>query len=300
MTVKKIALVTCAVLPNLDEDDQPLVDALRSLDVSVDVQIWDDQTVAWDDYDAVVVRSTWDYSSKSEEFSAWVNARSNLLNPAIVISNNIDKYYLKELGEQGIPIIKTLWLDPAQHLTSQAIHTRLPAFGDYVIKPTISAGGQDTARYQESTAKARGEAILHARELLRSGRHVMVQPYLEQIDEKGETGLIFFNGEFSHAIRKDALLERGHRPTAGLYRPETKRSIEATAEELELAAKALSVFAASTGIEVSDLLYARVDMLPDDEGNPTLLELELTEPSLFFATHPDSTQKFAKAILARV
>lgn len=253
----------------------------------------------WASFDLVVVRSTWDYSQRRDDYIAWARTVPHLANDAEVLAWNIDKYYLKTLGEMGLPIVRTLWLDPDRHLTSQAIHTRLPAHGDYVIKPTVSAGARDTARYQENTAKARGEAILHARDLLRSGRHVMVQPYLNQIDIVGETGLIFLNGEFSHAVRKNAMLTRGHRPTQGLYQEEVMRSTEATEAELALGKRALEAAHTILGDVATDLLYARIDIVPGDDGDPILLELELTEPSLFLSKSPGALDRFADAIVAR-
>ncbi|PFG33653.1 ATP-grasp domain-containing protein [Sanguibacter antarcticus] len=299
MPTTRVALATCSILPDLDPDDVPLIGALAERGVEAVAAVWDDAEVDWDSFDLVVVRSTWDYSSRPEEFIAWARSVPRLANDAELIAWNTDKYYLKTLGEMGIPIVRTLWLDPDRHLTSQAIHTRLPAHGDYVIKPTVSAGSRDTARYQENTAQARGEAILHARELLRSGRHVMVQPYLNQVDVAGETGLVFIAGEFSHAIRKNAMLSRGHRPTQGLYQEEVMRSVEASEAELALAQRALEAARTILGTAAESLLYARIDTLPGDDGEPILLELELTEPSMFLAKAPASLERFADAIAAR-
>ncbi|MBI9115079.1 hypothetical protein JAV76_08660 [Sanguibacter sp. YZGR15] len=300
MPTPRVALATCSVLPDLDPDDAPLVEALAERGVEATAAVWDDPDVDWTSFNLVVVRSTWDYSARQDEFISWARSVPRLANDAEVIAWNTDKYYLKTMGEMGVPIVRTLWLDPDRHLTSQAIHTRLPAHGDYVIKPTVSAGARDTARYQENTAQARGEAILHARELLRSGRHVMVQPYLNQVDVAGETALIFVDGEFSHAVRKSAMLSRGHRPTQGLYQEEVMRTVEATEAELALADRALEAARTVLGGAADQMLFARVDMLPGDDGEPILLELELTEPSLFFAKSPGALDRFADALVARV
>lgn len=295
----RVALATCSVLPDLDPDDTPLLGALAERGIDAVAAVWDDPEVDWDSFDLVVVRSTWDYSQRQDEFIEWARKVPRLANDAEVLAWNTDKYYLKTMGEMGIPIVRTLWLDPDRHLTSQAIHTRLPAHGDYVIKPTVSAGARDTARYQENTAEARGQAILHARELLRSGRHVMVQPYQNQVDVAGETGLIFVGGEFSHAVRKNAMLSRGHRPTQGLYQEEIMRATEATEPQLALAHRALEAAREVLGDAAADMLYARIDMLPGDDGEPVLLELEFTEPSLFLAKSPGALERFADAIAAR-
>ncbi len=300
MSNPRIALATCSALPGLEKDDVPLIAALAAAGVSAEAAVWDDPAVDWSAFDLVVLRSTWDYAHRREEFLAWAHRVPRLLNDQAVIEWNTDKHYLKELGDDGVTTIKTLWLDPEKHLTSQAIHTRLPAFGDFVIKPTISAGAKDTIRYRESSAQARGAAILHARSLLRAGRHVMVQRYFSKVDTVGETCLIYIAGQFSHSVRKDAMLQRDATPTTALYQPEVMRAAEPTSDQLALADLTLATAARALGIDVTDLLYARVDMLPGDDDVPHLLELELTEPSLFFAEAPGSLDRFVTAILARL
>lgn len=297
---KKIALVTCSALPDLDEDDRPLIGELAAHGIEATPAVWDDPAVNWGDFDLVVVRSTWDYSNRRDEFVAWAASVPNIVNSRAVIEWNTDKHYLKELGDNGVRTIDTLWLDPHKHLTSQAIHTRLPAFGDYVIKPTISAGAQDTIRYRESSAQARGNAILHVRDLLRDGRHVMVQRYLSRVDTVGETCLIYVAGQFSHAVRKDAMLRRDVVPAKGLYQREVMTATEATPDQMALAEATMDAAAAVLGIERSTLLYARVDMLPGDDDVPHLLELELAEPSLFFDKVPGSIDTFVHAVVERL
>lgn len=298
MSKPRIALVTCQQFPNLDEDDGVLLVALANEGMEVSIEIWDDKTVDWTSFDLVIVRSTWDYAPRRDEFVAWAKSVPNIVNPAHIIEWNTDKYYLKALGEAGIDVVKTVWLDHERHFGSQAIHTRLPAFGDYVIKPTVSAGAQDTARYQGVTAKARGEAIMHVRDLLLSGKHVMIQPYLNQIDEHGETSLIFFDGKFSHAVRKNAMLSRGDAPSTEYLQEEL--SVEgADTSYLAFAQKVLD-YAKQNVNNGEDFLYGRVDLIPNDEGEPVLLELELTEPTLFFGVRQGSAHAFAKAVSSRV
>ncbi|GAA2524233.1 ATP-grasp domain-containing protein [Rarobacter incanus] len=300
MSRKRIALVTCAALPELDADDQPLAKALADAGYDVSVVSWDADGVDWSGFDLAVIRSTWDYSNRPEEFLAWASSVKNVVNAAGVVKWNTDKHYLKDLAGLGVKTIDTVWLDPHKHLSSQAIHTRLPAFGDYVIKPTISAGAQDTIRYRESSAEARGKAILHVRELLRAGRHVMVQRYLSRVDSAGESCLVYIDGVFSHAVRKDAMLQRDVVPAKGLYTPEIMTAAQATEEQYRLAEQTMDSAAKLLGIERSQLLYARVDMLPGDDDVPHLLELELTEPSLFLAQSPGSLDRLVRAIQHRL
>ncbi|MET4226138.1 ATP-grasp domain-containing protein [Oerskovia enterophila] len=295
----RIAVATCSVLPHLDPDDAPLVGALAARGIEAVPSVWDDETVDWTSFDAVVVRSAWDYAPRRDEFVEWAERAGRVLNPAAVISWNTDKRYLRELEEQGVPVIPTLWLDPSQNLSSRAIHTRLPAQGDFVIKPVVSAGAKDTGRYQSGEAHSRGLAIQHAKNLLVSGRQVMVQPYVRSVDTAGETGLVFIDGEFSHAVRKNALLTGPHRPTQGLYKQEEMSRFEASPEQLEVAQQALAVAAkAVPGQEPN--LYARVDLVGGDDGAPMVIEVELTEPSLFFSLGKGSLDRFADAVAQRL
>lgn len=244
--------------------------ALRDEDLDVSIAVWDDNSVDWDAFDLVVVRSTWDYAPRRAEFLDWARSVPRLLNPADVIAWNTDKTYLRELEAAGIPIVPTTWLQPGDRFT--------PPDHAFVVKPTVSAGARDTAAYPAGAAS-------HAQQLLDAGRPVMVQPYVDAVDEAGETSLLLFDGELSHAARKSAILRVG----TGVRNDINSRSFvtpaEATAEQRDLAQAVL----AAVG---QDLLYARVDLLP----GPVLIELELTEPSLFLKHSPGSAQRFAQAV----
>ncbi|WP_265523174.1 ATP-grasp domain-containing protein [Oerskovia flava] len=298
-TRPRVALATCSVLPHLDPDDAPLIGALAERGVDAEPAVWDDESVDWSGFDAVVLRSTWDYSARRDDFVAWAARVPHLLNPEPVVRWNTDKGYLRELDAHGVPVIPTLWLDPERNLSSRAIHTRLPAQGDFVIKPVVSAGANDTGRYQSGEAYSRGLAIQHAKALLVSGRQVMVQPYIRSVDTAGETCIVFIDGEFSHALRKNALLTGPHRPTQGLYKQEEMRRHEATEAEIDVARRALEVAAKAVPGD-GPYLYARVDLVVGDNDVPTVIELELTEPSLFFGFAPGALDRFADAVAARV
>jgi len=301
----RLALATCAELPELDPDDVPLRAALQERGIATDVVVWDDPTVDWGTYQHVLIRSTWDYSKRPQRFSGWtqqVEASSVLLNPASVVRWNIDKTYLRDLEERGIPTVPTIWLDPARNFDGRAIHTRFPAFGDFVVKPTVSAGSRDTGRYRADETPQRSQAITHAKNLLGVGRWVMIQRYLAQVDTVGETALVFVEGEFSHAVRKDPLLSGPYREgdlQGVLYREETMTPREPSEAEMAVARRVVDALPEVLGLD-GPLLYARVDLIPDDEGEPVLLELELTEPSLFFAQAPGALDRFADAVVARI
>ena len=299
MSSPRVALATCSSIPLLDPDDALLLPALADRGVHAESAVWDDADVDWDAFDLVVVRSTWDYAPRHDEFLAWAAGVPRLANPAEVLRWNTDKAYLRDLAQQGLPVVETLWLDPARNFTSRAIHTRFPASGDFVVKPTVSAGAKDAGRYQSNEADQRGLAILHARDLLRAGRHVMVQPYLSQVDTVGETSLVYVEGVFSHSVRKGPLLEGPDRGFAALHKQEDVSVRAATAAERAVADRVIGALAAVLPGQ-SPLLYARVDLLPDADGEPMLLEVGLTEPSLFLALDDGAVGRVADAIAARV
>ena len=300
----RLAIATCAELPDLDPDDVPLRAALAERGIAADIVVWDDPTIDWGTYQHVLIRSTWDYTSRPTQFADWtrrVERTSTLLNPADVVGWNIDKTYLRDLETAGLPIVPTIWLDPERNFDSRAIHTRFPAFGDFVVKPTVSAGSRDTGRYQAEVTPSRSLAIMHAKNLLGVGRRVMIQRYLRQVDTAGETALIFFDGQFSHAVRKGPILDGPFRADDNkLYEREEMSPREPSDAEREVAERVVAALPQLAPGVSAPLLYARVDLIPDDEGNPRVLELELTEPSFFFAHAPGSLERFTDALVARL
>ena len=306
MTSPSIALATCSSLPALDDDDAPLVPAFAQRDVVAEPVVWDDPAVDWSGYDLVLIRSTWDYTDRPLEFLEWVRRveqSTRLINPASAVALNIDKSYQRTLERAGLPIVPTIWLDPERNFDSRSIHTRFPAFGDFVIKPTISAGSRDTGRYSAGETTSRALAITHAKSLLQAGRHVMLQRYLRQVDTVGETGIVFVDGVFSHAVRKAPLLNgpfRASTTTSVLYKEEVMSARDASPAERELAERVVAALPDLVPGVDGPLVYARVDLITDDAGNPVVLELELTEPSFFFALAPGSIDRLVDAVVGRL
>ena len=281
-----VALATCSGWPDLDEDGALLIAALAALGIDAGPARWDDAAQDWTRYDLVVVRNTWDYFDRLPDFLRWSDQVPRLANPAAVLRWNTDKHYLRELTDAGVAVVATTWRSPGDSFD-------VPP-GEYVVKPAVSAGARDTARYGPSEAARAGE---HVGRLLAAGRDVMVQPYLAAVDSAGETSLLFFDGVFSHAASKAAIL----RPLVGVRQDINSRSYvsaaTATQEQRTVAEQVL----AAAGEQVSGpLLYARVDLVPGDDGAPLLLELEVTEPSLFLTHAPGSAHRLAAAIAARV
>ncbi len=297
-----IAIATCAELPDLDEDERRLIDALLELGAEAQPAVWDDPSIDWGSFDAVILRATWDYSRRLEEFIAWtrrVASVTALLNPADIVEWNTDKRYLSDLAAAGVPIVPTAFLEPSVLPGSAAdpVAWAPPAgFAEFVVKPVVSAGSRDTMRYSPATS---GDAPdLHVRRLLAAGEAVMIQPYLEAVDTIGETALVFIGGEFSHAIRKGQMLRRDTEgeKVAGLYVIEDIKPRAASPAERAVADAALAVIPGG----LDRVLYARVDLIPDASGAPVVLELELTEPSLFFQHDHTAAPRLAAAILARL
>jgi hypothetical protein len=272
----RVALATAAHLPELDEDGPALLAALAAEGLAADVQVWDDPAVAWDDYDLVVVRTTWDYWDRREEFLAWAASVPRLANPAAVIEWNTDKAYLGRLAEAGVPVV------PTTYLTS--LDGWVPPDQPYVVKPTVSAGARDSAAYPAGDP----EGADHVRYLLARGKVAMVQPYLSAVDADGETAVLVFGGEVSHAARKGPVLTVGGGIDNSLVGRQDIRPRDASPEEVALAEQVLSVVRGWG----DELLYARVDMLP----GPVLIELEVTEPSLFLGQSPGAAERFARAV----
>ena len=288
----RIALVTATEAEALDEDLPPLIAAFGA-----DAQVvrWDDAAVDWSAFDLVLLRSTWDYVPRLPEFLAWcerVSACSRLLNPLSLVRWNTDKHYLADLAAQGIATVPSHFLEPGRHTASdlQALVASLPS-EEFVVKPAVGAGSKDAQRYRRRQINT---ALRHVDALLGDGRSVLLQPYLDQVDVAGETALIFFDGEFSHAIRKGPLLRLDSGPTQQLFAPEEICARTPGPDELALACRVVAAIPGGAP------LYARVDLLRGADHAPCVLELELTEPSLFFAHDAGAAQRYAEAARRRL
>lgn len=288
---RPVALVSATEARHLDSDLDLLVRALGDRGVLADVVDWD-ADVDWSRYGVAVLRSTWDYHRRLPEFLAWVDRVSSLTtlhNPAEIVRWNVDKRYLSELAAAGIPIIPTQWVASEDDLAALG-DDALAA--DIVVKPTVSAGANDTLRHRADA----GAATAHIRALLAAGKTAMVQPYQRFIDERGETGMLYFDGRFSHAFRKSAILAGDTHDANGLYVEEKISPRMASPEERELGDAVMGFVVSRFGAAP---LYARVDVVRGSAGVPVLMELELVEPSLFLHVADQSAERAAAAIAAR-
>ena len=293
VTSRRVALLSSGAYAHLDDDLPLLVAALAAEGIDGVVADWHDTSADWSQWDLVVLRSTWDYTSQLDHFVDTleaIDAVTTLANPLPVVRANADKRYLLTLAEAGVPVVPTELFEPGHGV-------RLPEEVSFVVKPSVSAGARDTERYAAGEVEP---ALDHAEELLTAGRAVLVQPYVDGIDGAGETGLVFLGDRFSHAFRKGPILVPDSTFVAGLYRDEDITARTPSDEELEVADRVLAAAAHLVdGYDRSDLLYARVDLAPGPDG-PLLMELELIEPSLFVPTAAGSADRFAAAVVQRL
>lgn len=291
----RVALVTCTALPELEPDDRRLVTALRRLGVEAVPAVWDDPEVDWSGFDLAVLRSSWDYPPRRADFLGWARSVPRLANPVDVVTWNTDKRYLVDLACADLPVVPTTWL-----AAGDSWHP--PETGDWVVKPAVGAGSKECGRYRVADPEHRRLAAAHVTRLQRRDRLVMVQPYLPAVDLYGETALLFLadpdRGElvYSHAVRKGPMLTGPDQQTRELYLPEQITVRVPSAVELSLARRVLAEVPGGP----ARLLYARVDLIPGPDGRPLLVELELTEPSLFLGHEPTAAPRLAAAIAARI
>jgi glutathione synthase/RimK-type ligase-like ATP-grasp enzyme len=266
-----------------------LLEAVRAAGIAVDEVCWDDESIDWSTYDQVVIRSTWDYHRRYDDFMQWVRAVSSvstMSNSLDVITWNTDKHYLAEVAAMGLPVVPTVFIEPGQENWLKHV-LELLTQGDVVVKPAISAGSNDTERHSNIDV-----AQKHITELLSAQRSVMLQPYMADVDVYSETGLVFIDGKFSHAFAKGALLAQEKNMSGGLYAEEEIGVRQPTAEQLLIGERAVKWLTSRFG----KLLYARVDLLPTARG-PVIIEIELTEPSLYLLLHPGAAAELANALI---
>jgi hypothetical protein len=262
-----IVLAGCRALVDGDGDDAGLVPALRARGLDARWLSWDDPATL--EADLVIPRATWDYTERLDEFLAWTRRVRHLVNAPAVMAWNTDKRYLADLQAAGVPTVPSTFFAPGEDVV-------VPA-GELVVKPAIGAGSVGAQRFDDAE-RARNHAVA----LQADGHTALVQPYDPRIAD-GETALVFVAGQQSHAFNKGPLLpppgELAALDASGTYAEETLKPADPDFALWDVGHAALAAAAAKLGIDVRELLYARVDVIggPDD---PRLLELELVEPSL--------------------
>lgn len=292
----RIAIATFAARPAEFDDDERLAAALRGCGAEVDHVPWEDPEADWDRYDAVVIRSTWDYAFRHDDFVAWADRVGDRLhNSPAVVRWNSDKRYLGDLADAGFAVVETTYVEPGDPLPDLD--------GEVVVKPSVSGGARDTGRFSPATHAS-------ARELIRAiqgqGKVAMVQPYVDSVDSAGETAIVCFDGEPAYALRKAAVLSPDEvaplrddalAAAEAMYDPELVLPSRATDAELDLARRILGHVA-----ERFDYmpLYARVDLIAGEADEPTLIELEAIEPNFYLNQLEGSAELAADTFMRRL
>ena len=280
-----VAFVTYTGIPDLTADDRLAVSALADLGASTEAVCWDDARVDWLRYDAIVLRSTWDYFRRIGEFRAWIDRLeamdARLWNRPATLRWNIDKRYLTDLGHPNLaPPPSAFFVQGARIDLAALLDAR--GWVEAVIKPTISADGFSTERTSRAAADD-DQAMVDA---MSARSDVMIQRLVPEIRTNGELSLIFFGGAFSHAVAKQ--------PKRGEFRVQERLGgvISPAVAPVRLIRHASGLLEASA----PDSLYARIDVVVA-EDRFVLMELELVEPSLFLALAPGAAKAFATAVL---
>lgn len=280
----KIAFVTCPKRPEIEDDDRPLAAALARRGAVILSAAWDDRDFAWGGLDLALIRSTWDYHLRIDEFRAWLDGVENqtrVVNPPAIIRWNLNKRYLTELTEKGVPVVPTAFVGMGERASLEKICGE-KGWRRVVLKPAISADSWETIRI-EPDRYGEGQAYLDRH---RAAREIMIQPFVEDVEAGGEHSLMFFGGVYSHAVRKNSAFLGGRH-----VGPEG-RPADPGGDAVEMAGAVLRAAG------VPEIPYARVDIARDHEGKPMLLELELFEPTLFFREKSGSEEALAKLLMA--
>jgi glutathione synthase/RimK-type ligase-like ATP-grasp enzyme len=278
----RVALATATTLPRPDDDLPPLLAALHAAGVTAEARAWDEPGVDWAGFDAVILRSTWNYIHHAAAFLQWVervDAATRLHNPAPVVRFNLHKRYLVEMAAAGLPVVPTMLVERGHATDLAGAFTR---FGALVIKPAVSAGSFATIRAAAAEAdRAAAHLAEHG-----SARDMLVQPFLPSVATTGERAHVFLDGQLSHVLVKRARFAGDQQQV----RPHPETDVEEQAVARRVMAWAEARF--------GRLLYARVDLARDARDQPVLMELELIEPALFLAGHPPALRRLAAAIAA--
>jgi glutathione synthase/RimK-type ligase-like ATP-grasp enzyme len=285
--VRRICFVTCRTWPDISESDRLVQRALEARGATVEARAWNAPGADWDGFDAIVLRSNWDYHFEPDAFLGWLDrldrTGTRIWNPPALVRWNVSKAYLLELAAAGVPTVPTVILEDGTRAGLEAVMAAR-AWRRVVLKPAISASAHDTRLVSPATVDEAGAALA-------SGgirRPALVQPFVEAIQTRGEWSLVFIDGESTHAVLK--------RPAAGEFRvqPRLGGTVETPPppEEARTAARA-----ALAALPLAPL-YARIDGV-ETAGGFLIMEVEVNEPGLFFTHAPAAADRFAEALLRR-
>jgi glutathione synthase/RimK-type ligase-like ATP-grasp enzyme len=286
--MSEIAFVTYQQAPEINDDDRLVANELRQRGVTVTAAIWDAVDIDWSRFDAVVIRSAWDYHLKAKQYAQWLERLSaagvRVWNPPHAIRWNTNKRYLADLADRGVPVVPTSYQPAAKDVLLRGVLMRC-GWDEVVIKPAISACAVGT--WRTSLAAVDTDQEKFAGQLLR--QDLLVQPYVPAITTRGEWSFIFFDGQYSHAALK--------RPANDDFR--VQREFGGTSERADPAPSLVRQARSMVAVVEHELLYARVDAI-EHEGQLMLMEMEINEPFLFLGLTTSAAPRFAEAILRKL
>ncbi len=280
MSTYDFTFVTYKDLPELDPDDRLALEVLKTQGYKCSFADWRDSSIDWNAAGYCVLRSTWDYHLHYEEFIRFCRDRKDqLVNEFSLVQWNTDKVYLLELEQNGIEIVPSIMA-----LKGEPLETLPPPeWGTVIVKPTIGLATWQVKKF--SLPRQLDEYRVHMRNLCQTGA-VLIQKFMSNVLDYGERSLMYFNGEFSHCARKSAFQALAEAGGAG------ETSVSASTAEVAFGHKVLNTLE-------REPVYARVDIVPDQDGKPLLMELELVEPSLFLSFDHEAPIRFAEALKNR-
>lgn len=269
---------------NILLEDQLVFDAIKKEGLHVERKSWSDPNFNWETTKYIIFRTTWDYFDRYEEFSEWlkdVSTKTKLLNSANIINWNINKHYLIDLKEKGVHICESYFIEKETTTTLAELHKQL-GWEKTVLKPCISGSARHTYKLELATLE-KHEVVFQ--ELI-SNEAMMLQPFQENIITQGEYSFILINGKYTHAVLKVA--------KPGDFRVQddfggTVHNHKATKEEISFAENAVKAC-------IEKPMYARVDVIMDNNNKLAISEIELIEPELWFRKHHDAAVLLARAI----
>ncbi len=270
---------------NILDDDKYVQQALEKMGLKVVRMNWDSPSFDWTETRCAIFRTTWDYFDRFAEFSSWLDTVSTptpLINPIETIRWNVDKHYLKDLAAKGVNVPTTVFIEKGDVRTlAQVVEST--NWSTLIVKPAVSGAARHTYKFERKGVKDH-EAIFQ--ELIQD-EAMLLQEFQEKILTKGEVALIVLGGQYSHAILKKA--------KTGDFRVQddfggTLHEYAPSPEEIYFAENAVR--------QVSPLpVYARVDVIWDNEDQLCVSELELIEPELWFRKHPAAAELLADAVV---
>jgi glutathione synthase/RimK-type ligase-like ATP-grasp enzyme len=269
--MKQCAFLTLEERGDFVIDDERAIEPLAALGWQVSVVSWRQTDIPWKEFDAVIIRSTWDYWDDVEGFMAAlarIDQATRLANPLALVRWNLAKTYLRDLERNGVIIVPTVWPKSLEQGSLRKFCDQLDS-DEIVIKPVVGANGVDTFRLSRQTSPADLEKIIP----LFANRPFMAQRFMPAILAEGEYSLFFFNGDFSHAILKV--------PAQGEFRSQEERGAEIHPVVPETRLLQVAEAALAT---IEKPLYARIDLVRQGDGGFAIMECELIEPSLYLRT----------------